>query len=282
MRTLIYARFSSDLQNSLSVEDQIRMCVERSIRECWEVIGTFSDCAVSGVAGTDENSRPGMSALLTRLAHGGVDQILTEHTDRISRHPGDAYLIRQQILYAKARLFTLRDGEVTEITATVRSLIDSQFRSDLAAKIKRGQRGSVARGRSPAGIAFGYVKVNKYDEKGEPIRGYREIHLEKAEVVRQIFSDYAIGKSPKAICESLNAKGIPSPSGTKWRASTINGDLQRQNGMLQNQLYVGRMVHNRTSKIIEPLSRKIRIRPNPESEWCSEDVPHLRIIDQVL
>ena len=167
MRTLIYARFSSDLQNSLSVEDQIRMCVERSIRECWEVIGTFSDCAVSGVAGTDENSRPGMSALLTRLAHGGVDQILTEHTDRISRHPGDAYLIRQQILYAKARLFTLRDGEVTEITATVRSLIDSQFRSDLAAKIKRGQRGSVARGRSPAGIAFGYVKVNKYDEKGE-------------------------------------------------------------------------------------------------------------------
>ena len=52
--------------------------------------------------------------------------------------------------------------------------------------------------------------------------------------------------------------------------------------MLQNQLYAGVLVHNRTSKVTDPRSRKVRIRPNPESEWFSEPVPALRIIPEDL
>jgi len=46
----------------------------------------------------------------------------------------------------------------------------------------------------------------------------------------------------------------------------MNSDHKHQNGMLQNQLYIGCLVHNRTSKVTEPVTRKIRIRPNPERE----------------
>jgi site-specific DNA recombinase len=282
MRTVIYARFSSALQNSRSIEDQVAVCRERAAREGWEVVDVFTDYAISGAAGIDGDARPGLNALLARVEAGGVDQVLAEATDRLARHQGDAFAIRERLTYAGARLFTLSDGVVTEITATFRGLMDAQFRKDLGAKIKRGQRGSVAQGRAPAGLAYGYRKAPMIDAKGELVRGLRAIDDDQADVVRRIFAEYVAGQSPRAIAEGLNRDGIPGPSGGIWRATTISGDRVRKNGMLQNQLYAGRLVHNRTSKIIEPQSRRVRIRANPESEWLHEPVPALRIIDDTL
>jgi hypothetical protein len=52
--------------------------------------------------------------------------------------------------------------------------------------------------------------------------------------------------------------------------------------MLQNRLYAGVLVHNRTSKVTDPRTRVERIKPNPESEWVSEPVPDLRIVPDDL
>ena len=175
MKTVIYARFSSALQNARSIEDQIALCRERCDREGWPVVEIFTDYAISGAAGIDETSRPGLSAMLARIEAGGIEQIMAEATDRIARHQGDAFTIRERITFAGARLFTLSDGEVTDITATFRGLMDAQFRRDLAAKIKRGQRGTIGQKRSAAGLAFGYRKANRLDEHGELLRGLREI-----------------------------------------------------------------------------------------------------------
>jgi hypothetical protein len=95
------------------------------------------------------------------------------------------------------------------------------------------------------------------------------------------FREYAANISPRQIAERLNEEGIPGPHGRSWRVSTINGDRQRQNGMLQNRLYAG-FVHNRTSKVTDPRTRVERIKPNPESEWVSEPVPELRIVPDDL
>lgn len=37
MRAAIYARYSSDLQSEASIEDQVRLCRERSLSEGWSV-----------------------------------------------------------------------------------------------------------------------------------------------------------------------------------------------------------------------------------------------------
>lgn len=284
MRTVIYARFSSTLQNARSIEDQVALCRERCDREGWSVVDVFTDFAISGAAGIDEAARPGLNAMLARVEAGGVDQVLAEATDRIARHQGDAFTIRERITFAGARLFTLSDGEVTEITATFRGLMDAQFRKDLGAKVKRGQRGTISQKRAAAGLAYGYRKANRLDERGELVRGLREIDEEQAEVVRRIFREYAAGASPRAIADRLNAEGIPAPqprsgSASFWRGSTLYGDRKRKNGILQNQLYIGKLVFNRTRKIVDPKTRKALIRPNPESEWLVEDVPELRIVE---
>lgn len=108
MRTVIYARFSSTLQNARSIEDQIALCRERCEREGWSIVEVFTDYAISGAAGIDEIARPGLSAMLTRIEAGGVDQVVAEATDRIARHQGDAFTIRERITFASARIFTYR------------------------------------------------------------------------------------------------------------------------------------------------------------------------------
>lgn len=108
---------------------------------------------------------------------------------------------------------------------------------------------------------------------------------DQAPVVRRIFAEYGAGLSPSIIAERLNADGVAAPQGragttTYWRASTLYGDRKCKNGILQNRLYVGEFVFNRTRKVVDPCSRRALIRPNPESEWMVEHVPELRIVGE--
>ncbi|HZG31729.1 MAG TPA: recombinase family protein, partial [Sphingopyxis sp.] len=64
-----------------------------------------------------------------------------------------------------------------------------------------------------------------------------------------------------------------------WQINTIAGSRTRQDGILRNFLYKGQLVIGRTQKLIDPRTRKTRIRPRPREEWSFNPVPHLRIID---
>ena len=52
-----------------------------------------------------------------------------------------------------------------------------------------------------------------------------------------------------------------------WGFSTINGNRTRSTGILNNEMYVGRLVWNRQRFIKDPDTGKCQARPNPESEW---------------
>jgi site-specific DNA recombinase len=257
----------------------VRVCIERCEAEGWQVVEVFSDAAIGGATGLSESKRPGMNGLLARVEAGGIDQVLADTTSRIARNQGDAHHIRDRLNYHGTRLFTLSDGEIDAIKGAIKGLLDEQQRKELAHNIKRAQRGRVAEGRSPAGLAYGYRTANRIDERGRFIRGLREIDPEKAEIVRRIFAEYASGQSVRSIAERLNVEGVPGPRGGKWKISTISGGRRRADGLLRNRLYVGELVHNRTSKLVEPLSRNVRIRSNSVDSWTVQAVPALQIVD---
>lgn len=282
MRTVLYARFSSNLQNARSIDDQISLLTAHAVREGWQIVGIFTDYAISGAAGIDGDQRPGLAAMLDRLARRDIDWVFAESTDRLARHEGDAFAIRERIEFTGARLFTLNDGEVDDIKGAIKGLFDARFRKELGAKVKRGQRGTVNDGRAPAGKAYGYALANRIDDRGRPVRGLRVVDEVQADIVRRIFTEFADGRSTRQIAEGLNNDGIPGPTGGAWRMTTIHGDRQRKNGMLNNEQYIGQIVFNRTSKVRDPETRKTLIRPNPESEWQRHEAPHLRIIDDAL
>ncbi|WP_138936369.1 recombinase family protein [Roseovarius arcticus] len=80
----------------------------------------------------------------------------------------------------------------------------------------------------------------------------------------------------------LNADGIHGPSGKAWGQSTINGNLERGTGILDNELYIGRLVWNRLRYLKDPDTGKRISRLNDQSAWVVHDVPDLRIVDQDL
>lgn len=279
MRTVIYARFSSDNQNPRSTADQTALCRQRAEQEGWPVVGIFEDAAISGAAGIGEQQRPGLNAMLKLIEAGGVDQVLAESTDRISRHVADAHVVRERIEFAGARLFTLFDGTVTPMIGLVKGFMDAQFRTDLAKRVRRGQIGTLKQGRIPGSIAYGYRQANQLNEKGEVIRGIREIDPERADVVRRIFAEYAAGRSPRQIAAGLAAEGVPAPHGGHWHDTAIGGDVRHKRGILRNETYIGIVTYGRSKVVVNPQTRRRLMRPNGEEAVERQSIPHLRILD---
>lgn len=93
---------------------------------------------------------------------------------------------------------------------------------------------------------------------------------------------YADGKPPTKIAHELNAQGIPGPRGKGWGPSTLFGNVKRGNGILNNELYIGKLVWNRQRFLKDPATGRRVARPNPQDEWVIQAAPDLRIIDDAL
>ncbi|WP_230771090.1 recombinase family protein [Sphingomonas sp. Leaf4] len=281
MRTLIYARYSSHLQNPRSVEDQIAACQAMAGREGWEVVGVYSDRAISGAAGTSADQRPGLNDLMRHVERGGIQQVLVDTSSRLARDLGDADRLRKLINYCGARLYSLADGEIDPFKGTIKALMDEHQRKEIAHNVRRGHTGNIQQGRAASGIAYGYRRVIMIDAKGEPIRGVREIDPDKAVIVLRIYKDYAAGISPLAIASNLNAEGVPPPRRGIWRRSTLLGHRATGFGILVNPVYIGRLVYGRTKVTIDPRTRERRMKPG-DGNVQEGDAPHLRIISDEL
>ena len=70
--------------------------------------------------------------------------------------------------------------------------------------------------------------------------------------------------------------------GKSWGQSTINGNRQRDTGILNNELYIGRRVWNRLTYMKNLKTRKRVLKLNPEKDWIIQDVSDLRIIDEAV
>jgi len=112
--------------------------------------------------------------------------------------------------------------------------------------------------------------------------GEREIEPSEAAVVERIFREFVGGASPKQIAKGLNQEGIKGPFGAQWNPSTIHGNAPRGTGILNNELYVGKLIWNRLRYIKNPDTGRRVSRLNPRSERISKEVPDLRIISNEL
>src|SRR5262249_51747526 len=103
-----------------------------------------------------------------------------------------------------------------------------------------------------------------------------------AAVVRRIFTEFKAGRSPRRITIALNREGVRGPRSGQWDASTINGNAVRGTGILNNELYIGRLVWNRLRYIKDPATGKRISRLNAPDRWIVQQVPELRIVSQDL
>jgi site-specific DNA recombinase len=277
LKVAIYARYSSDNQRDASIADQLRLCRDFAARQGWTVVQEFTDHAISGAT----LLRSGFQALMRDALNQRFDVVLAEALDRFSRDQEDTAGLFKRLTFAGVNIVTLAEGDITHLHVGLKGTMNALFLKDLADKTRRGLRGRVELGKSGGGLCYGY-KVPRATHDGAGATGNREIVPTEAEVIRRIFRDYAAGASPKALAKRLNVERCPGPGGSPWNPSTIHGNPARCTGILNNELYVGRLVWNRLRYVKDPDTGKRVSRPNPPSEWVTTAVPELRIVDDEL
>ena len=85
-RAVIYARFSTDLQNERSIDDQVALCRAYTEREGFEVTRVYAD---RGKSGASIFGRDGLISLLADARHAAFEAVVVEHADRLARSMRD-------------------------------------------------------------------------------------------------------------------------------------------------------------------------------------------------
>jgi site-specific DNA recombinase len=288
MRTAaIYARFSSDLQRATSLEDQVALC-RRAASQCgYQVLDShvYTDSEISGAV----QQRSGYAALLQAASQRCFGAVLVESQDRLWRDQGEMHQALKRLRFCGVQVIAVSTGmDLTDragkVLATIYGLKDELFLDDLRDKTRRGMLGQVGRGYAVGGRAYGYRSKAVLDGAGQVIGARRVIDPEEAKVVVRIFEMYASGYSPKTIAHMLNDEGVAPPRHGKgkrslgWTWTTIAGQPERALGILHNPLYIGRLVWNRSQKVLNPDTGKRTMRVRTRDEWVTTEVPGLRII----
>src|SRR4051812_27324086 len=205
------------------------------------------------------------------------DVVLAESLDRFSRDQEDTEGLFKRLTFAGVNIVTLAEGDITHLHIGFKGTMNALFLKDLAEKTHRGLRGRIEDGKSAGGLCYGYRVVKAFNG-GSVTTGEREIEPTEAPIVERIFRDFVAGLSPKQIAKNLNRENIAGPFGGPWSPSTIYGSPKRGTGILNNELYVGRLVWNRLRYVKNPDTGKRVSRLNPEAEWMRKEVPQLRIV----
>ncbi|MBC7953612.1 MAG: recombinase family protein [Rhodospirillaceae bacterium] len=282
-RIAIYARYSSDLQNPSSIDDQVALCrslIADHIRGTDPAnVLVYSDAAISGAT----MERPGIIGLLVAAKAGRINLIVAEGLDRLSRSLKDIAAFHETLGYHGVAIWTAHEGRITELHIGFKGTMNALFLRDMKSKVRRGQSARVAAGFAPSSRAYGYRVVRGVvDGKGRNVNGVREINEAEAAIVRRVFREYADGEKVANILARLNQEGVAAPAGGLWKANALAGSIERREGLLRNEVYIGNLTYNRMRTIRDPVTGKRQFKPNPEEEWTRTHVPELKIVDDDL
>jgi site-specific DNA recombinase len=287
-RAALYARYSTDKQSEMSVEDQFRVSERIANREGFEVVARFEDRAITG--GT--SARPGYQAMLdgARLRH--YDAIVAEDLKRLWREQAEQWRCIKELIDLDMCVITASGVDSRqpnfEIIASVIGAAAELDRKEASYRTRRGLEGLAVAGKSTGRKAYGYVAAR------DSSTGRVEIKEAEAATVVRIFEMYASGLSPRSIAGRLNAEGVPSPGASwsrkasgrnskrrsKWVASAIHGDVRRGTGILNNERYIGRMNWGRShwKRGAADSSKRVNRLIEDRSQWVTHEEPRLRII----
>ncbi|MFC5388098.1 recombinase family protein [Brevundimonas bullata] len=279
LRAALYARFSSDLQKQTSIEDQFLACRTFAARQGIKIVDAYDDAAISGASTAN---RPGLLSMVRAAKRGEFNVVICEALDRLSRSQADIAAIYEDLRFHGVAIHTISEGAVDELHVGLKGTMNALFLQEIRRKTRRGLEGVVRDGRHTGGRVYGYAIRREFDAAGEPIRGLRDIVPAEAEVVVEIFRKYAAGASPRAIAADLNARGVPSPRGKTWNASTINGNASRGNGVIHNEFYRGALVFGRQTWMKDPSTGIRTARKGNPADIVHGEVPDLRIVPEEL
>ena len=277
-RVAIYRRKSTDKQSASSLDDQLRLCQALADRNGWDVVAVYEDDGFSGAL----RDRRGYLNLMADAISGKFNVVIAESLDRLDRDLEATARLYKRLRFVDVCIHTVSEGPISEVHVSISGLMGEMYLKALGEKTRRGVEGRVLVGKSGGGRCYGYTVITGTSASGEVITGEREINAAEAEIVREIFRRMASGQGPRAIARDLNERGVTGPYGRPWGDTTIRGHAKKGTGILNNELYRGRLVWGRQRFIKDPATGRRVSRLNPIGSETVTDVPKLRIVDNDL
>ena len=220
IRAAIYARTSSMSQSfGHSLDEQVRLSIERCQMLDWDVIFVYRDEAQSG----KDPDRPMFQSMLAAAEKEAFDVVVFWKLDRFSRSLMHAVQLEAELREHHVGLYS-----ITEQIDTTSASGRFNFRNIAsAAEFER----DMIQQRTKMGL-HALAVYHKWPNDNPPLgyevsaEGHLRIVEEDAEIVNEIFGKYAIEKSMPQVAEWLNDQGIQTRAGGPWSPRAV-GDVLR-------------------------------------------------------
>jgi site-specific DNA recombinase len=276
-RIAIYARYSTELQNPLSITDQFLQARRWAESQGWIVVAEYSDDAMTGAF----DNRPGYQKMMEDSKQELFNVIYAEGIDRFSRDPADINILFRSMTSRGIEIHTRQEGLIDQLKASIIGYMAGKFRQDLAIKVRRGQEGCILAGKFCGKEPYGY-DYNRELVGPKRINHGLVIKEDEAEIVRRIYLEYINGASPREIARRLNNDGIRRNNGKRWLDTAIRGNRRHCGGILGNPIYRGLIQWGRRKKTYNYEEKTKGWTLNDRDKWVLMDAPHLQIVSDDL
>ena len=189
-----------------------------------DIIEEYKDPGVSGM--TDD--RPDYQRMLYEIETLRPANLILWKTDRLSRDRYESMYAKDKIRRCGIKIHYVaepvpEDDSASGLIESVYEWMAEQFSINLSQNVLRGLNYNAERGLYNGNLILGYV-----GEKDKPYR----LDEKSAEVVRQIFEEYADGKPKQRICDDLNKRGIRTVRDKEFTVNSLSH-------ILANDTYLG-------------------------------------------
>jgi site-specific DNA recombinase len=180
-RVAIYARYSSEMQNEISIEDQIARCREEIARRGWRVAETYEDSAKSGWS----LDRDGFQAMRAAAEKGKFQAVMLWKFDRLARDHNHTVMIKALLRHqCGLKLYCVEgvseDDDESPYSALVEQMIAvfaAFYSRNLSSDTKRAKRARAQRGEYNGSVPpLGYRLVRKSQATEEQPTPTRSLH----------------------------------------------------------------------------------------------------------
>ena len=246
-RFAIYTRYSSEMQNDLSLEAQERICREAIAERGGVVTAVYSDSAKSGWS----LDRDGFNELRRAGERNKVDAVMFWKFDRLARNHEHAVMIKMLLRHEYGiKLYCVEgfsedddDSPYSAMMEQLLAVISAFYSKNLSTETKRGKKQRAIKGEFNGSVApIGYILVTKNKAtEDQPAGLYIDPTI--APIIAEAFHRFSTEKySTLDIAIWLNEQ--PAINELRKGRRPIGKETVRD--MLANRVYTGRVPYCET------------------------------------
>lgn len=253
-RAVIYARFSSDNQDELSIEAQEIACRKYAEDNNFLLVGVYADKAKTG---TDAH-RPDFRRMLDDAKKNIFDIVLVHKYDRFARNEIDHGVAEEKLAQYNVKLISIKepiaDSPVGTLMKGIIKSLNQYYSDNLSEEVVKTMRLKATKGLHLGGkppLGYDVVDING-DKK-------YAINEKESKAVYLIFKMHADGFGYTEIIDALNAGGYVTKNGMSFKKNSISE-------VLRNEKYTGIYIYNRRAKAKRVDGKKVKTNREVKSE----------------